>query len=124
MLRQLSNLGRDGTIGLKRVGCNFKRNKDERLAVLKSLLGLLENTEMVSNDNAANLYIGTQSEHEYRLGSKDSFVFTFLTSQVKLSVRTLTQMSSKLRPRGVKVKTFSRSRTPRPILWSLSETMR
>ena len=56
-----------------------KGTKDERLAVLKSLLGLLENTEMVSNDNAAeSVYAALEASMNTDWEVKgDSFVFTF-----------------------------------------------
>ena len=76
-----------------------KGTKDERLAVFKSLLGLLENTEMVSNDNAAeSVYAALEASMNTDWEVKgDSFVFTFAEpSQVKLSVRTLTQMLLKV----------------------------
>jgi len=85
-----------------------KGTKDERLAVLKSLIELLTNVDVVANDAAAESFYDTlegASKSEFII-EDDSFVFaeSNLSSMdeidvdetnyniVKLSVRTLTQM--------------------------------
>ena len=72
-----------------------KGTKDERLAVLKALLELLKNTDVVSYDNAAES-VYTALEASMRTDwevQADSFVFTLVdSSQVMLPVRTLTEM--------------------------------